>query len=146
MPPAPFHQQKNTGLKGAEWEPVLESKMKIRQKKWKTKTKIETILKECVDFLGVRIDSSLISKGKVWGKGVYMREKVIKNSQCPGESIWLLPAPQKCHQIKCQWFTLQCKSSLSPTPMRETSPCYLAIFFDSASEVCVWGSYTFIRF
>ena len=136
MPPAPFHQQKNTGLKGAEWEPVLESKMKIRQNKWKTKTKIETIPKECVDFLGVRIDSPLADikrKGMRKG-GLHDGKRVIKNSQCLVESIWLLPAPQKCHQIKCQWFILQSKSSLSPIAIRETSPCYLAILFDSASE------------
>ena len=77
--------------------------------------------------------------------GLHQGKGVIKNSQCPGESMWLLPAPQKCHQINCQWFILQCKSSLSPSAIRVTSPCYFAILFDSASEVCVWGGVIYIH-
>lgn len=55
----------------------------------KNKTKIETILKECVDFLRVRIASppaDIKRKGMRKG-GLHKGKGVIKNSQCPGESM-----------------------------------------------------------
>lgn len=58
-------------------------------KEVKNKTKVETILKECVDFLRVRIASppaDIKSKGMRKG-GLHQGKGVIKNSQCPGESM-----------------------------------------------------------